>query len=441
MPTFELDIDREKVPYLLNSSPIKFSLPPWMRRENEKKFIYHALLFKAEEKLDELVGKSYYEIQEFLTLNKSNVKGSDGIFIGSKVPAHVIPVLILYFAKHSGRNSFLVLEENEGLFKILLKDYKEKIIEAKVGISSPKFGYEQRLKPISEHLSLEKLRECKIALFGAGFLGTQIAGALAKYFGEIAVVDDDFVGYENIGYQEYYTLEDVDMEKVHALSKKLENMHPQVKMYGIRTHVPNFDEGLPKVIEEIVNWADYIITSFDTINPRLTLQVACSKYSKPLIDAGVGIHDGTIRVWLPETNYSCIGCHAYGIKSAPSRTVYSSDPAIAEQIAPIITEICKKIVKGEKVDNRIDIDLKDFSVKRYNWERNDDCPFCSTKVKFKINTEDDSELIIKRDREETIYEFEKYLQGLLGENTRINYVYKDESFSIPKEANLILLKA
>jgi len=262
------------------------------------------------------------------------VKDSDGIFIGS-------------------------------LFKILLKDYKEKIIEAKVGISSPKFGYEQRLKPISEHLSLEKLRECKIALFGAGFLGTQIAGALAKYFGEIAVVDDDFVGYENIGYQEYYTLEDVDMEKVHALSKKLENMHPQVKMYGIRTHVPNFDEGLPKVIEEIVNWADYIITSFDIINP-LTLQVACSKYSKPLIDAGVGIHDGTISVWLPETNYSCIGCHAYGIKSAPSRTVYSSDPAIAEQIAPIITEICKKIVKGENVDNRIDIDLKDFSVKKYN---------------------------------------------------------------------------
>ena len=230
-----------------------------MRRENEKKFTYHALLFKAEEKLDELVGKSYYEIQEFLTLNKSNVKDSDGIFIGSKVPAHVIPVLILYFAKHSGRNSFLVLEENEGLFKILLKDYKEKIIEAKVGISSPKFGYERRLKPISEHLSLEKLRECRIALFGAGFLGTQIAGALAKYFREIAVVDDDFVGYENIGYQEYYTLEDVDMEKVHALSKKLENMHPQVKMYGIRTHVPNFDEGLPKVIEEIVNWADYII--------------------------------------------------------------------------------------------------------------------------------------------------------------------------------------
>ena len=61
-------------------------------------------------------------------------------------------------------------------------------------------------------------------------------------------------------------------------------------------------------------------------------------------------------------------------------------------------------------------------------------------MKFKINIEDDSELIIKRDREETIYEFEKYLQGLLGENTRINYVYKDESFSIPKEANLILLK-
>ena len=73
--------------------------------------------------MDELAGKSYYEIQEFLTLNKSNVKDSDGIFIGSKVPVHVIPVLILYFAKHSGRNSFLVLEENEGLFKILLKDY------------------------------------------------------------------------------------------------------------------------------------------------------------------------------------------------------------------------------------------------------------------------------------------------------------------------------
>ena len=33
VPTFELDIDREKVPYLLNSSPIKFSLPPWMRRD------------------------------------------------------------------------------------------------------------------------------------------------------------------------------------------------------------------------------------------------------------------------------------------------------------------------------------------------------------------------------------------------------------------------
>lgn len=441
IPTFELEVYEKRAYHLWNTSPLKFSAPPWIKKHDEKKFEYHFLLLNVEEKLDGLTGKTYYEIQETLPVRKSEVKNADGIFIGSKVPAHVIPLLIVYFAEHSGKKNFLVFRENEGMVNISLSDYKEKIIEREVKISSPEFGYEERLKQISG-INLQKAREWRIALFGAGFLGTQIAGALSKYFGEIVIVDDDFVGYENVGYQEYYTPDDAGVEKAYALARKLENIHPQVKIYGIRAEVPNFDAGLPKIIEEIVRWANCVVTAFDTIHPRLTLQVACSKYSKPLVDAGAGIHDGTVRIWLPETKYHCIGCYTYFNPKPIGRNVYASDPAVARLISSIIARICIKLAEKREVPNVVDINLEELSITSNNWEKNDECSFCSKKVKFVIDLGGYAKLITECDREMTVYEFERNLMSLLGKDIRINYISKTTSsaISVPKNSNLILLK-
>lgn len=451
IPTFEVKMDEEKVPYLLNSSPTKFSLPQWMQERDDRKFFYHFLLFRGEEKIDKLTEKRYYEVQEFLPIYCSSIKDSDGVFIGSKVPIHLIPLLITYFAKHSKRN-FLVLRENEGMFELSVKSYKEKIIEVGVDISSPKFGHEQRLELLSD-LSLQRLREYRIALFGGGFLGSPIASALAKYFGEIVVVDNDFVGPENVGYQEYYTQEDVGVEKACALAKKLEQTHPQAKIYGVKANVPSFDCKLPKVVEEIVNWADCVITAFDTIHPRLTLQVACSKYSRPLVDAGVGTYDGTIRTWLPGTDYSCIGCYAY-FSSVSGRNIYVADPEVARLIASTIAKICIELARGEKVINLIEIDLGKIDLSKgefefissNEWKKIDDCPFCSAKVRFEIDLGEGAKLIIEADKEKSIRKFEEDLRKIFGKSVELKCLRNkngekvDYSHNISRDANLILLK-
>ncbi len=434
IPTFRIEMDKARMPYMLDDTPTDFWYPEIIK---DKKYFYHYLFLEVEESTDAITGNVYYRIR-FIQPFSSNVGDSDGIFIGSRVPAHLIPVLIVYYLKRKG-SDFFILFENDGLYKVKVKSYNEDFVEVKPKVGQPDYGYEQRLKKLEESgFKLDKYKNCKIALFGAGFLGGNILSSLAKYFGEIVLVDDDIVGNENVGYQEFFSAEDVGLEKVNVLARKIEELHPQTKVYGVKARVPNFDEEDGTVIDKIVRWADIVVTAFDTIFPRLTLQMLCSKYSKPFVDAGVGTNDLTVKTWLPNSDYSCIGCYALFIGKS-RRVVYASNPATSRIASSIITQICLNIVDGREVPNIIEFNLSKMSLTTNNWKRNPECPFCSDRLKLKIASDNGYTIEKEWSKETKISEFENELKSCFRIKD-VRYLMKGKFVDLPKDKNLVYLK-
>lgn len=436
IPSFKVEMKKYKVPYMLEDVSMNFSYPKILE---DKKYFYHYYFLDVIEDVDPISNHNFYRVR-FVEPSKSNIKNSDGVFIGSRVPVHLVPVLIVYYLINKG-SSFFILYENDGLYSVRVETYDAYFEEVKPKVGKLSYGYEQRLEKLSEYgFNLSRYhKKYKIALFGAGFLGGNILSLVAKYFGEIVLVDDDIVGDENIGYQEFFTIEDVGLEKSNVLAKKIEELHPQTKVYGIKTTVPDFDEVCSKeIIADIVRWADIIITAFDTIHPRLTLQVLCSKYMKPLIDAGVGVNDLTIRTWLPNTDCACIGCYTLFVGKS-HRTVYASNPATSKAAASIITQLCLNIADGKSVPNIIEFDLDKMDLRVNNWKKNTECPFCSEVIKLRILSNKRYIIEGKWNRETRISDFESELMSY-SKIKEVRYLMKNEFVDLPKNKNLIYLK-
>ncbi len=443
VPTLKLDMGIRKVPHILCDVQLGTRNPTW---KSAKKHYVHFLLFRAEEKEDPISGGTYWEVTEFspYTCDEGDF---DGVFVGSRVPPHVVPIVIAHFARVSGERKFLMFLENRGLFEVELKSVEENIVRKDVGTSTPDFGYESRIRNL-RGIDLEKLRNFKIAVFGAGFLGSSIVGALAKYFGEITVVDVDYVGRENVGYQEYYSPEDVDEEKAYVLARRIEGLHPQVKVYGVRAEVPGFDEPKSRVLEKVVSWADCVVTTFDNVHSRLAVQVACSRYSKPNVDVGANQFDGRITVWLPRKDYACPGCYTYFDPSRGPKTVYSADPTVARAISSWVAKVCVDVALGRKVPNCIYVDFsKSFEPPKVENRRKEEfCPFCSERVELEVEVGDGVKLLLEEKREKTIQEFEEHLREVLGEGVKVEYIMSSSLGEnnvtplISKGANLVFLK-
>ncbi len=104
------------------------------------------------------------------------------------------------------------------------------------------------------------------------------------------------------------------------------------------------------MVEEIIRWSDAVITTFDTLPPRLVVQLACNKYNKPLMDLAVGgPQDAEIRIWA-RRNKACIACYVSGItglsKQGSRRAIYASDPRIADLVADIALIYLERVLMG-----------------------------------------------------------------------------------------------
>lgn len=103
----------------------------------------------------------------------------------------------------------------------------------------------------------ECLKKGKVAIAGAGGLGSNIAISLARLgVGEITIVDFDVVEPSNLNRQQYY-IDDIGKFKVQALKDNIKRINPFIKINAI---VEKIEEGN---IEELFNGADIIIEAFD----------------------------------------------------------------------------------------------------------------------------------------------------------------------------------
>jgi molybdopterin/thiamine biosynthesis adenylyltransferase len=331
--------------------------------------------------------KDKYLVADFYPLTRENAEKADGVFIGASVPPHVVPVIIKFYIEKTGRNSLYAYFEDfgdlHGLYKIDVNKAVPEISTGEVKVLDLRFGVGNRLIRLRESgIDLLGMRGRKITLFGVGFIGTRVLARLSKLFGEITVVDFDYVGEENINYQELYTPDDVGAVKVVASARRALQSAPLARIYIIEDKIPVYPEPPSELVEDVIRWSDVVITTFDSFKPRLTVQLACNKLGKPLIDVGVGPNDADIRVWYKREK-ACIACYTTGVITAPPRTVYASDPRIADLAADIVAVYVEKILLGKDVPTLTTVDTN-LTIKTYDFPKNPECPICNFEVATQI---------------------------------------------------------
>ena len=351
--------------------------------------------------------KDKYLVADFYPLTRENAEKADGVFIGASVPPHVVPVIIKFYIEKTGRNSlyayFEDFEDLHGLYKIDVNKAVPEILTGEVKVLDLRFGVGNRLIRLRESgIDLLGMRGRKITLFGVGFIGTRVLARLSKLFDEITVVDFDYVGEENINYQELYTPDDVGAVKVVASVRRALQSAPLARIYIIEDEIPVYPEPSSELVEDVIRWSDVVITTFDSFKPRLTVQLACNKLGKPLIDVGVGPKDADINVWYKREK-ACIGCYTTGAITVPSRTVYASDPRIADLAADIVAVYVEKILLGKDVPTLTTVDTN-LTIKTYDFPKNPECHICNFEVATQIGVLKPWEKIgkalrLKRDKE------------------------------------------
>ena len=111
----------------------------------------------------------------------------------------------------------------------------------------------------------EKLKKGRVAIAGAGGLGSNIAISLARIgVGYIKVIDFDIVEPSNLNRQQYF-INQIGMKKVHALKENIKQINPFINFEAIDDLVTENN------IQELFDNVDIVIEAFDNANYKAIL--------------------------------------------------------------------------------------------------------------------------------------------------------------------------
>lgn len=183
--------------------------------------------------------------------------------------------------------------------------------------------------------ALNKLKNVRVAVFGAGGVGGYCIEALARSnVGAIDVIDNDKVAESNINRQIYALSSTVGKYKVDVAEERIKDINPDCT---VKTHKIFF---LPENAEsfDFTNY-DYIVDAIDTITAKLCIAERAEKAGVPVISAmGAGnkLNPAAFKVadiyktkGCPLARVMRLGCKKRGIKSL--KVVYSEEKAAKPQ--------------------------------------------------------------------------------------------------------------
>jgi len=125
-------------------------------------------------------------------------------------------------------------------------------------VSTPRADFSR----INAIVDAERLRERRVALCGAGSLGSWLAYFLSHLIGELRVIDSDTVDVSNItGGRTIYSQNQLSMAKPLALKQILENGFPHLRVLAYNGDINELSDSF---LEEILD-CDLIICAVDDI--------------------------------------------------------------------------------------------------------------------------------------------------------------------------------
>lgn len=129
--------------------------------------------------------------------------------------------------------------------------------------------------------AVEKLKNCKIAVFGIGGVGGFVAEALARSgVGALDLVDKDEVSVSNINRQIVALHSTVGQKKTLVMQARIKDINPDCKVTAYDTFF------LPETANTFdFSSYDYVVDAIDTVSGKIALVEKCKQAGTPIICA------------------------------------------------------------------------------------------------------------------------------------------------------------
>lgn len=231
------------------------------------------------------------------------------------------------------------------------------------------------------YIGMEKLKDAKICVVGAGGIGNPVLNQLVGMgIGTIRIVDRDVVEISNLHRQHLYTDVDIGKVKVEAALERLQKMNPDVKIEAIPISVTKY------TAEKIIKGNDIVIDALDSIDARYALNDACLKLGIPFIYAGALGMVGSVCTIIPNQT-ACLRCIFPELSEdeMPTCSTEGVHPSILYLVAGIQVSEAVKITIGQPpslANKLLYVDLNDLVFDKIQMNRHDECPSCGLNVKF-----------------------------------------------------------
>lgn len=127
--------------------------------------------------------------------------------------------------------------------------------------------------------AMEKLKNCRVAVFGVGGVGGYVCEALVRSgVGRFDLIDDDKVCLTNLNRQIIATRKTIGKYKVDVMKERMEDINPEVE---VRVHKCFF---LPENADEFpFEEYDYVVDAVDTVTAKVALVMKAKESGVPII--------------------------------------------------------------------------------------------------------------------------------------------------------------
>jgi len=129
--------------------------------------------------------------------------------------------------------------------------------------------------------AIERLADCRVAVFGIGGVGGYVCEALARSgVGAFDLIDDDQVCLTNLNRQIIATRRTVGQYKAEVMAERMLEINPQADIRVRKRFV------LPENVDEFpFGEYNYVVDAIDTVSAKLCLVQKANQWSVPIISA------------------------------------------------------------------------------------------------------------------------------------------------------------
>ncbi|MGQ0850052.1 MAG: molybdopterin-synthase adenylyltransferase MoeB, partial [Actinomycetota bacterium] len=223
----------------------------------------------------------------------------------------------------------------------------------------------------------QRLLESKVAVIGAGGLGSPVAIYLAAAgVGTLGIIDFDTVDASNLQRQILHGVDRLGRSKVDSARQTINSLNPDVQVLGHRQQL-NAGNAL-----ELLNGYDVIVDGADNFPTRYLINDASLRLRIPVVHGSIFRFDGQASVFEPYRGpcYRCLFPEPPPPELAPNCAeagVLGVLPGIIGSIQAVET-IKLLLGLGEALTGRLLIyDALDQSFTTVKLSRRTDCPACA----------------------------------------------------------------